>query len=125
MCLSDEPKTLWSSDRGLQLWRYGVGHLQLSLRTPWSDDYPDVVRLAFSSVLRVELSTHYRGPVRLLLVDRHGPYPEALSRPAKLVEIHGADAEGFLAAGTMRITRETREGTVLEVLVSENMSSEW
>jgi hypothetical protein len=50
----------WSSDSSFRLWRYGVGHSQLSIRT-FGGDTGDVIELLFEGVERVELNRQYRG----------------------------------------------------------------
>ncbi|WP_134661907.1 MULTISPECIES: hypothetical protein [unclassified Amycolatopsis] len=108
--MSDHAKeVLWSSERSFLLWRYGSGHSQLLFRSADFDEGSDVIRILFHTVSMVETVIRYSGPLSLVVVDHHSSYRETSKFPHMLIEIHGSDQRGFVAAGGVRITRGTRD----------------
>jgi hypothetical protein len=112
----------WASERSFRLWLYNVSHSQLRFR---SDDWgveQDVVWVEFSGVERMEVDPTYRGPVTLSSVESHGPYPARLKYPQRylLLELATFDHIAFIIAAGVRITRETQDGELLELLLATN-----
>lgn len=109
-------EVLWSSERSFRLWSYGSGHSQLLFRTTEFDEDSEVIRILFDTVSAVETVTYYSGPLSLLVVDQHASYSKTSKIPRLLIEIHGGDQRGFVAAGGVRITREAQDGAERELI---------
>ncbi|EME64665.1 hypothetical protein [Amycolatopsis decaplanina] len=114
--------SVWNSDKAFQLWQYTVSHSQLVLQSTSGDD--EVIRVYFENVDRLEVSRFYRAPFSLKTVDSHSPYPEALKSPDLLFELSSPEAEGFVVASRVRITRNSRQGAEKELLFHESIANQ-
>lgn len=105
----------WSSDRTFRLRRYLMGHSQLELHSSDGDD--DLIQVQFDSVERVELNRWYQGGIEVSLVDDHPSIALVRKTPhGMFFRIAGPGGEGFVAAGSVRISRLSRDGEELEFL---------
>jgi hypothetical protein len=121
--MADYQKNLpWSSDRPFEVWSYGAGHSQLTLRTFYGQE--DMLQVRFVGVERMELHASYRGGLTISSVEKHGPYPEALRFSRFLFELTTPDHTGFVVATAIRISRCTPENVELELILAASKKNE-
>lgn len=108
-------------DRRFRVWRYGVGHSQLLLRSPIDGDGSDAVHVLFEGVRAVKLRTSYHP---LALRRAAGEERERMLAFAEVPERHHSrmlcvtlpsEDEGFIVCG---------RATVLAV-ARNDLSSGW
>lgn len=90
---------IYQSDRHFRLWDYAVGHSQMLLRSPASDDEPFNIDLVFLGVDRLDL------PTSLVGLAMFGPEPIALGveSPRDIYRIRSGDKEYTVVAAAFRI----------------------
>lgn len=102
----------WSSDSYFRLWRYGIGHSQLSIRT-FGGETDEVIEILFEGVERVELDRQYRG--LQLSVDHAG------DDPTRRLDVLINSTSGAGSVTCSRVTVRRLRGddfSEIEVLVS-------
>jgi hypothetical protein len=77
----------FESDRHFQMWKYGVGHAQLLLRSVKDETHSTRIDVLFVAVERLDLPTTLNG-LRIQRVDDH-------------FRLSGADWQGSVAAGNV------------------------
>ena len=102
----------WSSDSNFRLWRYGVGHSQLSIRS-FGGETGEMIEILFEGVERVDLNRQYHGLQVSIGYASHG-VPQHLE-----VLISGSSGTGSVTCSraTIRRLRES-DSSEIELLVS-------
>ncbi len=122
------PTHLFSSDRRFKLWRYGVGHSQLLLRSLPTEDQP-CLDILFEGVLWIELPTNFDSLVISKAIDHESVRRKAgLNGEPRLLSLMlaGSNVIGFLvcAKATAAYTRWTVTSTESESEASEILWTE-
>lgn len=106
------------------MWRYGVGHSQLSLRS-YGENVTDTLEIHFESVERVELSQSYPGGISVAVVESDSRYSCTSLVPRLLVTIISPSGNGFVVCSRMTIAQLSgeSEAVVRKVILSIVASS--
>lgn len=106
----------WSSDRSFRLWRYGIGHSQLSMRS-FGSESADTLEIFFEGVERIELSRAYHGGIRVSIEEREAAEPGPVKH--LMVSIDGSFATGVVVCSRVTVRRLDTDGPDnMDVLVS-------
>ncbi|OJF14056.1 hypothetical protein BG844_12050 [Couchioplanes caeruleus subsp. caeruleus] len=97
----------WRSGRGFRVWRYGVGHSQLLLRSPGDGERPSF-HILFEAVEFMKLRRGYPDLVlRLAADDERAEFAEldSLTVPQLHVVLASPERTGFVACSRVTVRR--------------------
>ncbi|MFI7000184.1 SDR family NAD(P)-dependent oxidoreductase [Nocardia sp. NPDC050175] len=114
----------FATDNDFRVWRYGVGHSELLLRSLGFGGFECRDEICFEGVERMELDSRFTGGLTITPVSSHGDLDDGAAMPLLLLElVGGAFGAGFVACSKVTARRFQREGDGVgcgSVLFSEN-----
>ncbi|MFI6169423.1 hypothetical protein ACIBCN_21765 [Nocardia sp. NPDC051052] len=114
----------FTTDNDFRVWRYGVGHSELLLRSNAFGDLEYRDEIFFERVERMELDCNFTGGLTIAPVPSHGDLDDGAAVPLLLLElIGGVFGSGFVASSKVTVRRFRREGD--DVVSDSELFSEY
>ncbi|MFD6156967.1 hypothetical protein ACFWF7_04455 [Nocardia sp. NPDC060256] len=101
----------FTADNDFRVWRYGVGHSELLLRSNGVGNSGCWDEICFERVERMELDSRFTGGLTITPVSSHGDLDDGAALPLLLLELAGGVfGTGFVACSKITARRFQRDG---------------